>query len=555
MRPVSHSLVFCSLLVLGCASESGDGAGAPIASSAAVAPVVLDGLGGHHRKVSTTSPEAQRWFDQGLALAFAFNHDEAERSFNEAARLDPKCAMAHWGAALVNGPHINKPAMDPERSERAFAAWKRADSESAAATPVERALIAALGRRYAWPAPADRIPLDRAYADAMREVHKNFPADADVAALFAEALMDLRPWDLWTKDGQPRPETPEIGAVLERALALSPAHPLALHLTIHAWEASPTPERALPAADTLRSLAPGLGHLVHMPAHIDARLGRWADAIEANRRAEAVDRAYRARSPKQGFYRLYMAHNPHFLAWAAMMEGRYELAMKAAQDLIAAVPTESIENQGALVDGFMTIALEVMIRFGKWQEILAEPAPPPTLAFTGAFRFYARGIALAALGRPVEADRERASFETAIAKIPPTNPFGNNTVGQVAAIAKLMLAGEIAAARGRLDDACKNLAAAAALEDELRYNESPDWIHPVRHALGAFLLRAERVDEAEAVYRTDLTKNPENGWALFGLMQALEKKGSPEAVLVKARFERAFARADTKIPSSCLCAQ
>ena len=281
----------------------------------------FDGLGKHTRLVTTASPEAQRYFDQGMNFLYAFNHDEAIRSFAHAATLDPRCAMAHWGVALANGPHINFPLVPPERAKAAWSALARAREHAKGGTEIEQALIEALTRRYADPQPEDRRPLDEAYAAAMREVYKRFPKDADVGAIFAESLMDLRPWDLWSADGKPRPETPEVVETLEAVLKHSPDHPLALHLYIHAVEASPEPGKSAAAADRLRKLAPGLGHLVHMPSHIDLRLGQWQKAVEANERAIQADTDYRKKAPQQDFFRIYMAHNRHMLAFAAMMQG------------------------------------------------------------------------------------------------------------------------------------------------------------------------------------------------------------------------------------------
>src|SRR5262245_51168394 len=286
----------------------------------------FEGLGDFGRKITTESPDAQRYFNQGLCFLYAFNHDEAIRSFQEAARLDPQCGMAWWGIALANGPHINNPVVPPERAKAAWTALTKARATADKASPLERELIEALGKRYADPQPEDRLPLDEAFAAAMRELYQKHPDDADVAALFAEAMMDLRPWDLWTPEGQPQPGTDEIVATLEAVLEKAPKHPLALHLYIHAVEASPQPERASDPADRLRDLQPGLGHLVHMPSHIDVRLGRWTKSIEANQKAMTSDRRYREQSPQQGFYHVYMAHNHHMLAYSAMMCGQSKLA-------------------------------------------------------------------------------------------------------------------------------------------------------------------------------------------------------------------------------------
>ncbi len=515
-------------------------------------------LGDHHRRITTGVKEAQRYFDQGLVLVFAFNHDEAIRSFRQAAALDPGCAMAWWGIALANGPHINNPAMDAEHSAAAWGALEKARSLAPAASATERALIEALSARYADPPPGDRRPLDEAYATAMRELWHAHPADADIGDLFAEAMMDLRPWDLWTPDRHPQPGTEEILATLEAVLALDARHPGANHLYIHTVEASPHPERGIAAADRLRGLVPGAGHLVHMPAHIYCRVGRWRDAADANVRAIEADRAYRRRVPEQGFYRIYMAHNHHFLAWAAMMEGRSEVAIGAAREMVAGIPPEFAETMAFFADGFMTITLEALMRFGRWEEILREPEPPAYLPITTAHWHFARAVALAALNRIEEAQAEQAAFAGAAAQVTDQMIVGNNPAKHVLAIADHLLAGELAYREGKIDEAVARLAAGAKLEDELRYDEAPDWIQPVRHTLGGVLLSAGRTAKAEAVYREDLARNPENGWSLYGLEQCLRARqadvaAQAEAREVEARFAKAWARADVTLHATCFC--
>ncbi len=531
--------------------------GAPEAKSARETPL-FGNLGKHHRAVTTTSREAQRYFDQGLTLLYAFNHDEAIRSFREVAAIDPKCAMAWWGVAYANGPHINNPAMAPEQSAAAWEALGRARALVGGASEREAALIEALTARYADPPPADRAPLDEAFAEAMRRAWARYPDDADIGALCAEALMDVHPWDLWTQSGEAQPWTGEIVEILEEVMRRAPNHPLANHLYIHAVEASPAPERAVPAADRLPRLVPGAGHLVHMPAHIYSRVGRWADAAQANVRAIEVDRRYRARAPRQNFYAFYMAHNHHFLSWAAMMEGRSEAAIAAARDMIAGMPPEFMKESAFFADGFMTIALEALMRFGRWEEILAEPAPPDYLPITAAHRRFARGVAYAATGRVAEAKAEQAAFEEAAAKVTEEMIVGNNPARHVLSIARHQLAGEIAYREGRTDDAVAALREAVRLEDALKYNEAPDWIQPVRHTLGGVLLGAGRIAEAEEVYRADLVKNPENGWALYGLARCLRARGADagagaEARAVEARFKKAWRRADVTLETTCFC--
>lgn len=517
-------------------------------------PRLFDGMGKTHRSIATSSPDAQRWFDQGLVWSFAFNHDEAIRAFQQAAALDPDNPMPWWGIALCNGPHINNPAMPPERSKAAWDALQRAQERKGRAGPAERALIDALARRYADAPPADRRPLDEAYAAAMRTVYREHPADPDVGVLFAESLMDLQPWDLWTLDGQPKGAAPEIIAVLEAVLARAPEHPGACHLYIHAVEASPHPEKADAAANILRTAVPAAGHLVHMPSHIDVQLGRWAMAADQNRAAIEADRGYRKISPKQGFYTIYMAHNHHFLAFASMMEGRKAAAHQAARDMIAGVPAEFIQKQPAAIDPYLMVELDVLKRFGEWDELLRQPRPAETLPITTAYWHYARGVALAAKGDVPGAQREQQAFRAAVEKVPADAMMAINSARKVLAIAEQVLAGEIALARRQIDDSVAALREAVRIEDELLYMEPPEWIQPARHTLGAVLVAAGRHEEAEKVYRQDLERWPENGWSLHGLAACLrERKAHDEAEKVEARFRNTWARADVRIGSSCLC--
>jgi tetratricopeptide (TPR) repeat protein len=519
------------------------------------APVrMIEGLSTLHHPVTTTNQEAQQYFDQGLRLVFAFNHDEAIRSFQEAARIDRRCAMAWWGIALCNGPHINNPTMDAEHSKTAYEALTKAQSLADRASPVEKRLIQALSRRYASTPPADRGPLDQAYADDMRSVWKVFPRDPDVGALFAESLMDLHPWDLWTLDKQPKVDTPEIVETLEKVLSMKPDHPGGNHLYVHAVEASSRPDRGTAAADRLRALVPGAGHLVHMPAHIYVRTGRWADAATANERAIEVDRAYRARSAEPGFYRIYMLHNHQFLAWGSMMEGRSELAVREARAMMAEMPAEALEALASFVDGTVALPYATLARFGRWDEILKEPEPAAFLPVTRALWHFARGTALASSARTEEAEKELAALREIAAGVKDDATVGNSKAKDVLAIAAHVLTGEIAAQRNRNDEAVAELREAVKLEDGNRYDEPPDWLQPVRHTLGAVLLRAGRAAEAEVVYREDLARWPENGWSLWGLARALEKEGKrDDALAVQARFHKAWARADVKLDTTCLC--
>ena len=514
---------------------------------------LYDGLGGFSRKVTTGSPEAQRYFDQGMAFMYAFNHDEAIRAFRRAGELDPKCAMAFWGVAIANGPHINNPVVPEARAKAAWRALGEAQLLAPGASPVERSLIQALAARYADPQPEDRKPLEQAYADAMRRTWAAYPKDADVGALFAESLADLRPWDLWLPDGQPQPGTLELVATLESVLALDPRHPLGNHLMIHAVEASPHPEKADRAADTLRDRQPALGHMVHMPSHVDVRRGRWQEAIDANVKAMEADRRYTARSPEQGFYRLYMAHNHHMLTYAAMMTGQSALALRTIREMIADIPLEFFKAN-PFADGFMAMPLEVLMRFGRWDEVLAEPAFPEYVPISGALQHYARAVAYAAKDDVPAALAEQSAFLEARARVPKEAFFGNNTASDVLDVAESFMRGEILFRSGKTGEGLASLREAAAREDKLRYDEPPDWIQPVRHALGAALLQAGRFAEAEAVFREDLAKLPGNGWGLYGLSRALQlQKKTTEGEAAERQFDAVWKQADVKIKSACLC--
>jgi tetratricopeptide (TPR) repeat protein len=522
-------------------------------------PPLFEGLGHHRRAVATSSPEAQKYFDQGLTWTYAFNHDEAIRSFEAALAKDPKCAMAWWGIAYCHGPHINNTAVPPEREKAAWDALQKALANATLGSSsmdvvLERALIDALATRYADPQPKDRRPLDEAYAAAMKKLYAAHGDDVDIGTLYAESLMDLQPWDLWTNDGQPKGNTLEIVAVIEKVLAKQPDHPGATHLYVHALENSPYPEKADKAADILRTLVPASGHLVHMPAHIDVQTGRWWLAAEANEKAIEADRKYREISPRQGFYSIYMAHNNQFLSWVCMNDGRSEKAIREARTMIAGVPKEFVEKMPAAIDGYLPIAYEAMVRYGRWDEILKEPEPLPTLPILTAFWRLTRGLALAAKGQVDDAVKEQAAFRAAVAKIPPDAKMAINKAHNVMAIADHVLEGEIALARGQLEESVRHLREASKLEDGLTYIEPPDWLLPTRHTLGAVLVSGKRFEEAEKVYREDLAKWPENGWSLFGLAQCLDALGKKdEAAAVRKRFDKVWSNADTKLTSTCLC--
>jgi tetratricopeptide (TPR) repeat protein len=519
---------------------------------------LYDGLGTYSRKITTENAKAQRYFNQGLALLHGFNHAGAIRSFQEAARLDPQCAMVHWGVALAAGPHINYTLVPPPMAELAWKELTLAKQYASSASEVERALIDALSKRYAYPQPEDRGPLDQAYADAMREVWKKFPNDADVGALFAEAMMDLRPWNQWTIEGQPNEGTEEIIATLDAVLKLKPRHPLANHLYIHAVEASPHPERADAAADRLRNLQPGLAHNVHMPSHIDIRRGRWHQAIATNAKAVQADKRYRKATGNRplGLFPLYAAHNQHMLAYAALMTGQSKLAMRYVREMMKDLPANFVKGNAALVESFGAVPMEVMVRFGKWDEILAEPENyPDYMPFTRAFHHGARAIAFAAKRDTENARKEQAIFRERAQQVPKETAVSNNTAESIIALANHMIAGELLIAEGKLDPGLDELRAALKLEDALKYDEPPAWMIPLRHTIGANLMAAGYFAEAEQVYRDDLRRLPENGWALLGLSQALaaQQKNGEELHSTRARFEKVWAKADVKITSSCLC--
>jgi len=544
----------------GCATNSPSTSATQPAAAAPQPPQLFQGLGSHTRTVSTKNAEAQRYFNQAFTWTFSFNHDEAIRSFQRAAELDPSLAIAYWGIALCNGPHINNPVMDEPRAIAAWDALKKAQAAASKASPAEQALITALAARYTDPSHpsipfsfADRAPLDKAYADAMAKVYTQFPDDADIATLYGESLMDCRPWDLWEpQTREPRPEAPKVLAALEHALKLNPNHPGANHYYIHAVEASTHPDRAVAAADRLRSLVPASGHMVHMPAHIDVRVGHWGQAAEQNRQSIKADTAYRKLSPTQGIYRIYMAHNDHFLSWSCMMLGRKKESLAAARHMIATIPEGFAKDAAPFVDPMMLVEMEAMMRFGMWDDILKVPEPPAYHPIARAYRHFARASAFAAQEKVADADREQSLFKSAAAAVPEKAMMVQNPAHTVLDLAAHTLAGEIAFRKGETDSAVSELTKAVEIEDSLRYMEPPDWFQPTRHSLGAVLLAAGRKRDAEAVYRADLKRWPENGWSLFGLSQCLDGSGA-EAMAVKARFDKAWSQADTKINATCLC--
>lgn len=512
------------------------------------APPLFDNLGTLSHRVTTSSPQAQRYFDQGLRLTYAFNHDEAIRAFKEAARLDPNCAMAWWGVALALGPNINLD-VDSEREQAAYQAITKAKSLEQHVSPGERAYIEALSRRYYDGPNPDLKKLNRDYADAMRALAQRYPGDPDAATLFAESMLDLRPWDNWTRAGKPQPGTLEVVATLEGVLKAHPDHPGANHYYIHAVEASPHPERALAAADRLRSLMPGAGHLVHMPSHIYIRTGRYYQSAEANRRAIAADRAYLEQVHPTGAYpMMYYPHNIQFLYAASCMEGTSAQALGAAREL-SAIATPAAIRQMPVMEFVVPVPLFALARFGRWTDILKEPAPSPELRYSSAIWHYARGLAFAATGHLDQAAAEARALDAVRATIPRGAMFLQNSPNALLAIAAATLKGEIAVRQGKADDAIGGLRDAVALQDALNYEEPPAWYYPVRETLGAELLAAGLPAEAEAVYREDLKENPESPWSLDGLVHSLRaQKRDTEADAARKRLHKAWAHADAPLP-------
>ncbi|HXE76218.1 MAG TPA: tetratricopeptide repeat protein [Candidatus Xenobia bacterium] len=556
-QTVSFFILCIALLWVGAPAEAqevhenhGPGPAAPPADQP-VAPR-LQNLGNHHHAITTKVPRAQQFFDQGLRLSYGFNHAEAFRAFAEAARLDPDCAMCYWGQALVLGPNINAP-MDPADEPRALELVQKAVALKPHAAEPERAYIDALATRYSGDAQ-ERQARDRAYAEAMGKLARQYPDDLDAVTLYAEALMDLRPWDYATRDGQPYPETKDLIPLLESVLRRNPDHPGAIHLYIHATENTRAPERALPYADKLGELMPAAGHMVHMPSHTYMRVGQYDKAVKSNQRAALADEDYIAQCRAQGLYPLgYYPHNVHFLWWAAAYDGRRQLALDAARKTVALFNADLLHQHPFLQDLVVTPYL-VYVRFGQWDEMLAEPEPPMGGQFTRAIWHYARGMAWAAKGQLEEGTAELEALKR-IATDPAVDSaavsFSSNKASAVLRVAVEALSGELAERRGESETAIAHLHRAVLFEENLIYTEPAVWPFPMRHWLGAALLKAGRPVEAEAVYWEDLRKNPENGWSLYGLAQALRAQGrTDEAAGVEARFQQAWAHADVQLSAS-----
>jgi tetratricopeptide (TPR) repeat protein len=513
-------------------------------------PPLYPGLGKTHHKVTTTKDEAQKYFDQGLALTYGFNHDEAYRAYERASQLDPNCAMAFWGMALVLGPNINWP-MDPSLEPKAYGHIQKALQLASTVTPAERDYIQALAKRYAATGSPGRSPRDSAYTDAMRDLAHKYPDDADAQCLFAESMMDLRPWEYWTHDKKPNPGTDELMQTIETSLTKNPAHVGLIHLYIHAVEAGPNPEKAIPYADKLPALIPGAGHLVHMPTHLSRVAGRWDQAEDLNQKAAGVDLAYIQSQKPTGMYSLiYYSHNLHFVAYASSMEGASAKALAAANKLFANVPPDVVK-QVSMAEMYTPWQILVLARFGRWDDILAFQAPPSYYRYTNAMLHYARGLAYAAKQKPDLASAERDSLKAAYDALPDNYQVGLNMAKPVLRVALALLGGEIAIKDDKAAFAIAMLRAAVAAEDSLHYDEPPAWSAPTRQYLGAEYLVLDKPVDAEAVYREDLARNPNNGWSLYGLAKALRRQGKfAEGTEIYAQFQTAWKRADVQLTAS-----
>ncbi len=535
-------------------------------------------LGSYSRPISTASPKARRWFDRGLAWTYGYNHEEAIACFRRALEADSGCAMAHWGIAYCAGPNYNKPWEAFEPAERPDCiTMARASIDAAGAlldqiTPVERALIEAISARYPEsPEIEDFSRWNDAFADAMRAVHERFRDDLDVCAIFAEAMMNRTPWQLWDlPSGQPAAgaDTREAIAVLEDALESLPGawqHPGLLHMYIHLMEMSPHPERALRHGDALGKLVPDAGHLLHMPTHVDVLCGDYINVVLRNEAAIEADRKFLARNGADNFYSVYRCHNYHFKIYGAMFLGQPAKALEAADELVSTLPPETLRPMADWFEGFVPMKQHVLIRFGRWQDILDQDVPQDTELYsvTLAMMRYARTVALANLGRIDDAEREKGEFHEASSRVPETRMLFNNTCRDILKVAEQMLLGELAYHKGAHEAAFAHLRKAVEIDDSLPYDEPWAWMQPTRHALGALLLERGRIDEAEAVYRADLgldatlgraCQHPGNVWSLHGLHECLTRRGeTTEVVHIKQQLDKASSRAEVAVKASCYC--
>lgn len=506
---------------------------------------LMPGLSELNHPVTTQNPDAQKFFNQGLALIYGFNHEEAKRSFERAAQLDPKLAMAYWGIALAVGPNYNEAEIDPSRLLAADRALEKAKELATNASDNERGYIEALAKRFQLKTDLKKCAVD--YKDAMAALHNKYPEDVDAAVLYADSLMNLTPWQLWTKDGKPAEFTTEIVSTLEAAIKRAPNHIGANHLYIHAVEASRAPDRALPSAEKLGKLAPAAGHLVHMPSHIYIRTGDYEAAAKANEAAAKVDLEYIQRTGVQGMYpMMYYSHNLHFLVESYNRAGNYEAAVGAAKRLADNVSGHVKEMP--MLEGFLPSVMFVQLRFNRWDEILKMPEPAREMPITNTLWHYARGIALAGKGQVAGAQKEREIFAAQAKGLPGETPFGLNTATSVLKIAEHSLDARIAAARGDRKLAVEHWRKTVAAHDALNYDEPPGWYYPTRESLGAALLAAGNAAEAEKVFRKDLEDNPHNGRSLFGLTESLKKQGQKQAAEKAQReFEAAWKNATSKL--------
>ena len=549
-----------SLALAGCGGEVDSQSGAdPMQSLAQRAGAPLfEGMGSYHMPITTADPDAQRYFDQGMVLAFGFNHAESIRSFRAAQTLDPSCAMCFWGEALATGPNINvtsngKAIMAPAERASARAAIDQALALMDGVTAKEQDWIRALDQRYDGQADTPRDPLDRAWANALADMASRYPDDTTVASVYAEALMNTMPWDYWGPDGEAKPDTQAVIASLEAVMDADPDHPLALHLYIHALEASSNAAKAEPAADRLANLVPGSGHLVHMPSHIYFRVGRYQDSALANIRAAEVDEAYIAQCNAQGFYpALYYPHNIHFLWASATMQGQSALSLDSARRVVANVRVEQVE-QFPTIQFFRTVPMLSLVRFARWEEILEEPEPYEPFAFARAIWHYGRGVAHAALGDAEAARIELAAIEGLEPEVDEIFMGNVYPARDLLEIAKSLLRGEMAYRSGDAANAVLAFEEAVSLQDALPYTEPPFWYYPTRQSLGAALLASNRLAEAQAVFEEDLEQYPMNGWSMFGLAEALRRQGDEMgAEKMTARFETVWQFADVSLATSIL---
>ena len=549
-----------SLALVGCGGAADVQSEAEPAQSLAqrAGAPLFEGMGDYHMPITTADPDAQRYFDQGMVLAFGFNHAESIRSFRAAQTLDPTCAMCFWGEALATGPNINvtsngKAIMSPAERTDARAAIDQALALTDGVTPKERDWIQALDQRYDGQADTPRDPLDRAWADALAEMAARYPDDTTVASVYAEALMNTMPWDYWGPNGEAKPDTQAVIASLEAVMEADPGHPLALHLYIHALEASSNAAKAEAAADRLANLVPGSGHLVHMPSHIYFRVGRYQDSALANIRAAEVDEAYIAQCNAQGFYpALYYPHNIHFLWASATMQGQSALSLDSARRVVANVRVEQVE-QFPTIQFFRTVPMLSLVRFARWDEILAEPEPYEPFAFARAIWHYGRGVAHAALGDAEAALIELAAIEALEPQVDEIFMGNVYPARDLLEIAKSLLRGEMAYRDGDAANAVLAFEEAVTLQDALPYTEPPFWYYPTRQSLGAALLASDRLAEAQAVFEADLEQYPMNGWSMFGLAEALRRQGDEAgAEQITARFETVWQFADVELMTSIL---